>query len=170
MPPTKRKRDDEMKNSWRTTKWLWNYLKVRYDFVVDLAADTHNHLLPVFLTKQQNSLNIPWSDCFGRACEVYGFCNPPYKKLGPWFEKADRESSRGRFGVVMVVPAFNGEKRWLKHVFGKAKVIYVVPHRIAFGDPETGLEGKAATFGTMVIVWAPRQYGDVVKTQLEVIT
>lgn len=177
---SKRKRHESnipkaMRNCWRTTNWVWSHLHNKFNFKVDLAASSENARLPLYLTKEQNALSSQycWSDMFCTSCGfIWGFGNPPYDDLEPWFQKAARETSREdkRFGVVLLVPAFDGEKRWKKYVFGKARRILVFPDRLRFGHPQTGKEAQQASFASMAIVWAPRQgYDAPVKTKWKVI-
>lgn len=181
----KRKRTDgtssipkSMRNSWRTPRRTFNRLDRIHHFKVDLAASENNALCPLYITEEQNALSSQccWAKQFWKINQcsyeiVFGWANPPYNKLMAWFRKADHETSRGLpFGVVMLVPAFNGESRWRKHVFGKASEIYVFTDRLCFGHPVTGIEDQQASFGSMAIVWRPRLSPDeYVRTQLTVL-
>lgn len=150
-------------NRYRTPEWLYEWASSKWPIVVDLAADDRNHLCDIYITREQNTLNVCWSDMFGSG--TWGFLNPPYDELDAFFGKCDREASRGGFGIVALVPSFQGEHRWARHVYGKAREVYSVDGRIKFGHPETGVPSKkTATFGSSVIVWQPREEGECVET------
>lgn len=92
------------------------------------------------------------------------FWNGPYNKtkggydLTSWFAKCYREACKG-VCVVMLVPAPNGtQNRWDAFVYGKASIIYDIPHRLRFKCPRTGIESKHSTarFGSQLVVFDPR--------------
>jgi hypothetical protein len=93
----------------------------------------------------------------------YVICNPPYGKkdnnesnIKIWTAKADSESARGGVGVILIVPAPDGQKGlWGKHVAEKASIIYNIEGRVAFKHPVTGEERKHTAFGSVVIVYDP---------------
>lgn len=93
------------RDSWRTPPWLFRFLETRFgQFDVDLAADQHNALVSVWISREENALGLPWAPL------VHGFCNPPYSDITPWVEKAIAEAANG-FSTTMVLPTHRNQ-RW----------------------------------------------------------
>lgn len=158
--------DRERKNSWRTPMKLFNWAYSRWNIVIDLAANRRNALCDDYFDKYDDALTIDWTLYLMNPAKKktwsgipYGWLNPPYEKgqLDLWFEKCDKESAKGEIGIVALVPAFAGERRWKKHVWGKAQEVWAIDGRLHFGESESGREGKGANFGSMLIVWHPRR-------------
>jgi len=92
------------------------------------------------------------------------FWNGPYNKtkagytLTDWFKKCYYEACKG-ICVVMLVKAPSGVAgRFDEFVYGKAAVVYDIPHRLRFKCPRTGIESKHSTarFGSQLVVFDPR--------------
>lgn len=88
------------------------------EFDIDLAADAENAVAPIYYDAETNALIQPWRTV-GRGL---AWCNPPFGDLGPWVEKAWRES-RTAARVAMLVPAGVGSNWWREWVHGKAFVL-----------------------------------------------
>lgn len=162
----------------RTPPALFRWIRQRWPVVVDLAADEENHLCEDWFDEEDDALSQNWSRYISQyhtKCKPgqphvqhYGFVNAPYERgqLERWFAKAAAEASKGAIGIVMLVPAFNGEHRWKEHVFGKAKQVWAIDGRLRFGDSDTGVQGKPAPFGSMLIVWEPYNPTDQITTEI----
>ena len=149
---------DNMRNNWTTPQFMWHYISTNWNIICDVAASLENHLCKLFFTKEINALNQDWIKLMGAMDGeppryVYG--NPPYDDLDSWFAKFARESGRGNLGVVALVPAYAGEKRWHRYVWGKASRIIFPTGRLSYGHPITGENKKTANFGSVIIVWEP---------------
>jgi phage N-6-adenine-methyltransferase len=118
------------------------------EFSVDLAADPSNAVCDVFLTEAVNALapEVRWRDYCGS--KGWGWLNPPFKEIGPWVEKAWRESRNGA-RLMVLVPAATDTQWWDSHVRGKAYIIYI-KGRFAF-------VGHTAHYpkGLALLVYAP---------------
>lgn len=87
-------------------------LHKRFRFTVDAAASAANSKLPRFYS----------TECCGLAASWAGervYCNPPYSSIGPWVEKAWKESKAKL--VVMLLPANRTEQKWWQ--------VYIEPYR-----------------------------------------
>lgn len=154
--------------------------------VGDACASDANHMdARFYYTEEEDAMNCDWStakgaksvashtlsdelysaciccDSMGKGSIDYWVANFPYGRtnkgytLTDWFRKAYNQALKG-IGVIMIVPAANGEQnRWGKYVFGKARIIYNVERRLAFGDPDTGKEERGCAFGTWVVIYDP---------------
>lgn len=159
-----------------------------FRFVGDACASDENHVFSRWFTEQEDAMKQNWAeDSNTRCCDVRHrrhceeevckkkhprddflidawFCNPPYNKtkqgydLSSWFAKCYREACKG-VCVVMLVPAPNGTKnRYDSFVYGKATIVYDIPHRLRFKCPRTGIESRQSTarFGSQLVVFDPR--------------
>lgn len=173
--------DEEERNSWGTPDKIVRWLREGFEprtfwFVGDACASQDNHVFPRYFTEKDDAMVRDWTKGCNTCCIVrsYGmehaptisawFCNPPYKKtdagydLTSWFAKCYTEACKG-VCVVMLVPAPAGVKnRWDAFVYGKASVVYDIPHRLRFKCPRTGVESKHSTarFGSQLVVFDPR--------------
>lgn len=85
-------------------------------FQLDAAADSYNTLCPLWYTKEQDGLKLPW---YQRT-----FCNPPYSPAGEvekWIRKAVAESERGCL-TVMVLNADTGTNYWHDYALKHAEI------------------------------------------------
>ena len=64
-------KDKDSRQCWRTPKDLFDRLHQAFNFTVDSAASSDNHLLPNYWSEQTNGLTQDWSQ------EIV-FCNPPF--------------------------------------------------------------------------------------------
>lgn len=101
---------------------------------VDLAAEPGNAKAPIYLTREQNALTVPWGATFGPAlC----WLNPEFADIDPWAEKCRTETAL-TFGlrVIMLTPASVGSEWFAAHVHRKARVLAVRPRLHFEGEPE----------------------------------
>jgi len=177
--------DEEERNSWGTptkiVRWLQDGFSPDRTFLIvgDACASVENHLFSLFFTEEHDAMQQNWRRAaLNTCCDVRKhvqqgnppipidawFCNPPYNKtkqgydLSSWFAKCYREACKG-VCVVMLVPAPNGTKnRYDAFVYGKATIVYDIPHRLRFKCPRTGIESRQSTarFGSQLVVFDPR--------------
>ncbi len=142
------------KDSWRTPRWLFDWLDRRFGFVVDLAASEDNHLCAAYFDAATDALAQEWHE----LTVPVGFCNPPYSNITPWLIKAQVEAMRG-FTTAALIPAPNGEDRYGQYVFGVASEVIWITGRIAFingaGRPVSG-----NTRGSIVAIYEAHNLGD----------
>jgi len=124
----------------RTPDYLYAWAHKRFNFDIDLAADSESRKHVNYMDEADDSLSIDWHNLDGA-----GWCNPPYSKPKVWLEKAWLEAQQG-FNSVFLIPTPNGEDLYRDHVFGKASEIIMINGRISFIAPEdftvTGKKGK----------------------------
>lgn len=90
------------------------YLDIR-SFVIDLAADEENSVADLWYDRAQNALVQPWN-----VGEGWNWLNPEFGDIGPWVEKAWRESAAQ---TAVLVPAGVGANWWRDWVHDKAQVL-----------------------------------------------
>lgn len=101
------------------------------EFAIDLAADHHNHVAPLYYTEEQDALKQNWNIGAGWA-----FCNPPFAAIAPWVKKAVQEAGKGA-QTVMLLPASVGANWFTEYVEPYAYVSYLNPRLVFKGaaDP-----------------------------------
>lgn len=132
--------DGKASDSYRTPKWLFDYLDDEYSFTCDAAASDENHLCEYYYTAENSAINASWGESGGHV-----FCNPPfstgYKEA--FLKKAYQEMVDNDVSSVFVIPADLSNKCWLDNIFGKATKITVINGRVKFLDPNSGIESRA---------------------------
>lgn len=106
--------------------------KVRFgEIYFDLAASESNAKALNYFTKEQDSLQIPWSErTIGNLC----FLNPPYSNIAPWAAKCDAEARMG-CRTLLLVPASVGSNWFRDHVHKKAFVLFLNGRITFVGQP-----------------------------------
>lgn len=139
--------DAKASDSYRTPKWLIDWLNDEYSFTCDAAASEENHLFDVYYTAERSAFDADWSESGGHV-----FCNPPFSNgmKEKFLAKAFDELTENGVSSVFVIPADPSNKCWLDHVFGKATRITIINGRVKFLSPESGDETKAG-IGTAII-------------------
>jgi phage N-6-adenine-methyltransferase len=97
---------------------------------VDLAADASNRKCPVFLSEEDNSLNVDWHRLDGNL-----WLNPPFEKIDPWAQKAAFESQLGA-NVFMLVPASVGSN-WYRDFVEPYAYVFAINPRLKFVGHKT---------------------------------
>lgn len=102
---------------------------------IDLAASKDNAKAPKFVTKEEDSLKIPWGITFAnKLC----WLNPDFGDIAPWAEKCYEASITGNnIRIFLLVPASVDSNWWAESVHDKAVVLPVHP-RIKFIGSEQG--------------------------------
>lgn len=89
------------------------------------------------------------------------FINPPYSNIGKWFEKAVKESVKGKTSVFLV-PFRLTPIYWRKWVYPYASEIRVIANRIQFKNyPST------APFPVGIIVYRPSVDGKAIRPSVD---
>lgn len=97
-------------------------------FVCDLAADADNALAPAHYDAAANALAQPWAEQYPTGVL---WCNPPYRKIKPWAQKAASESHRRNGLILMLVPAAVSTEWYARYAAPYAHTIAVRP-RLTF--------------------------------------
>lgn len=128
---------------WRTPPWLFRYLNARYGpFDVDLAANSTNALCQLYVTKEQNTLSMPWSSLGTR-----GFINPPFSDPDPFVRHAYIEAQHNGFSTAIILPTHRNQKWAAFAQYATERIEF--EGRVNFMKPD-GSEKNANRNGTMV--------------------
>jgi len=140
----------EARDEWRTPRWLFEWLDMRWAFDVDLACSASNSLVDnahQIRLRYPDMLDYPWLE-FGRT----GFLNPPYSDIDPWLTAAILEAKKG-FTTVMLIPLPNGELRY-RDIYSHASEIIDIVGRVPFVDANR-VEVPGNTRGSCVVTFSP---------------
>lgn len=110
---------------------------------VDLAARKDNAKVKLYVSPEENSLSVLWTQRFPR-CNLW--LNPPFSDIGPWAEKCARETKEARARrewttILFLTPASIGSDWFADHVHQKALVLGLRPRLKFVGmkpNPKTG--------------------------------
>lgn len=143
------------RDDWETPAEVYLPLFLSFLFDLDAAANasnskTRNYLGPGGLA--EDALQEDWWQ--------YGlkiWCNPPYRNITPWLQKAIEACHHGSI-VVMLLPN-SRDTKWFHEIIIPAKrdgycQTYSYKGRVKFDDP-TGDNRKAPKQGNMLVVFTP---------------
>ena len=87
-------------------------------FDLDVAASEDNVAFNFYNEEkdglQQNWWSVGWT-----------WCNPPYKDIRPWVQKAWEESQQNKAKIAMLIPASVGANWWKEWVHDKAHTLFL---------------------------------------------
>ncbi len=97
---------------------------------IDLAATAENTQAPSYITKELNSLSVPWGAYWPKTRM---WLNPEYTDLTTWSAKCAAEAARltGEGRIFLLTPASVGSNWFREYVDGKARV-YLLNGRLKF--------------------------------------
>lgn len=106
-----------------TPQEFWEKLNDRYHFILDAAANQHNHKCDRYYGdggECPDALAVEW------PTDGWIWCNPPYSRGNQlrFVEKAAETAKRGG-AVVMLLPADTGTKLFHDHILGRHDVTFV---------------------------------------------
>lgn len=161
-------------HNWGTPIYIFDPLNERFEFDIDVAADSSNAKLLRYFTKEENGLIQSWE---GLRC----FDNPEYGPFGPieWLKKHVAEIDRCPLSTALVKAAT--DTAWF-HRYGmeKATTGIIIEGRIPYDPPsdykapinkKTGrremsgnnhgsivfvYEGKQPRSGIKIETWSPK--------------
>lgn len=131
---------ENIRDTWRTPRWLFDALNEKHRFTIDAAASDENHLLPRYCTREQDALAQSWQ---GERV----FCNPPFCRgndLTEWLRNGIHADL-----AVFVLPA-RTDTAWFQYATEIAHLITFVVGRVNFVAPE-GVK-KSSNFERTVII------------------
>lgn len=136
-------------DNWSTPPDLFKLLDNEFHFVLDAAASSDNHLLPLYFSeKEADALTTPWS-----LGPIY--CNPPYSMLPAFVYRAWEQHIIYKQTIVLLLPAYT-DTRWFYDYCRNAAEIRFLKGRLRFW--EDGKPGKdTARFSSVIVVFADKK-------------
>lgn len=145
-------------DTYRTPRYLFNWLNKRFKFEIDGCATPANALCDMYITQADDFTN-PIRKLRSQSSI---WVNPPYSNPLPFVERAAQLKTEGHL-VVMLLPADKSTK-WYQVIQANAtEVIDIIGGRISFIHPQTGEETKGNSKGSMVAVFDPFMQGLVTR-------
>jgi phage N-6-adenine-methyltransferase len=153
--------DDDMKNSWGTDPVIFNALNKEFNFALDAAASDTNYLVPNYLTKEDDALNVDWFDYIklddarlNKRDPYTVFINPPYGKgyIKRFFNKAIEQKAKGVTSVFLVPATLDAQ--WLP-INSISEIRIITGGRLSFYHPITGKKVNGNTKGSMFVIFRP---------------
>ena len=133
-----------IRDLFQTPKFVFNWYNKQYKFTCDVAASDLNHLVPHYLTEDDDALSAPWGDT--------NWCNPPYSNIRPWVDKAIEQARCGKT-TVMLVPA-DTSVAWFRKAFNECTRCEFISGRISFINAETGKPQSGNNKGSVVFIFS----------------
>jgi len=114
------------KDNWVTPDWFYNIVNNKYNFVWDLACETHNSkcINGYYYNQGIDSFQQEWHKING-----YAWCNPPYSNAYDWLAKAHIERDKGA-KIVMLIPLEKITTKYFKDSLPNQ--IFIISGRIQF--------------------------------------
>ena len=123
----------QSKQNYRTPTNFLDAVRAKFgikQFSIDLAAEPDNAVCPDYYTKEMDTLSdaCPWNSFGG-----WNWLNPEYANIGPYVEKAYRETLIEEYESknLLLLPAGVGSNWWRDWVHGKCKV-HLLNGRLCF--------------------------------------
>lgn len=150
----------DIKDLWQTPKFVFDYYDRRFNFNIDMAASSKNHLCKYYLTEQMNSLDPSTVSAAIKTVWMMKkspaiFLNPPYSNLNPWVDSAIKCSNNHKVPVVMLIPADTSVK-WFKKAFDNCTECHFISGRLSFINAETQKPVNGNNKGSVVFIFDPK--------------
>lgn len=157
--------DADMKNSWGTDPVIFNAMDKEFNFALDAAANDKNHKVPNYLTKEDDSLNIDWSEnikMHGSTKYDTVWLNPPYGKgfIKAFMNKCIEQKNKGVTSVLLVPATLDAQ--WLP-ISEISEIRIITGGRLSFYHPETDKKVNGNTKGSMFVIFRPSKMPCVVR-------
>ncbi len=142
----------DVRQEWETPQDLFDALNAEFRFDVDVAASVDNAKLLRFFSRTINGLKQPWD-----GLKVY--CNPPYREIAPWVDKAVEQAMARNSTCVLLLPA-RTEQAWFRTVLHRASELSFFNARIQFAPPR-GVAPSSNREGSILAVFGASKGGRV---------
>ena len=121
LDPMKQRRG-KSKQDFGTPREVLDGIERRFGKIgIDLAAREDNKVCERFISPEQDTLKINWSELIVPEGHIR-FINPPYANLEPFAKQLAATKNDSRF-TIMLCPASMGSKWWVKHVLGQVNAL-----------------------------------------------
>lgn len=141
---------EDVRQEWQTPDALWQGLHSEFQFDLDVAANASNAKVLHFISKTMDGLTSSWT---GHRI----WCNPPYKLIRPWVEKACELAKSPGKTTVLLLPA-RIEQRWFRTALYHSTELAFFNSRIQFTPPRD-VPASSNREGSILVVFGPTKFG-----------
>jgi len=136
-----------IQDEYGTPKELFQTICKKYNLhpQIDICASKTNHVLPNYITKQQN--------CFNYEIKQDFFMNPPYSKVSEFMAFAYEQHKKNNVSCLILTYSKTGTKWWHKYVQGIADHVEFQKGRISFLDENSYRTKHCAPYDSAWIVF-----------------
>ncbi|MGH1521702.1 MAG: DNA N-6-adenine-methyltransferase [Nitrosopumilus sp.] len=136
-----------VQDEYGTPKELFENICKKYDIwpQVDICASHTNHVLPNYITKEQN--------CFDHSITRDFFMNPPYSKVSEFMEFAYSQHKNNNVSCIILTYSKTGTRWWHKYVQGIADHVDFQKGRISFSDENGNRTKHCAPYDSAWIIF-----------------
>jgi phage N-6-adenine-methyltransferase len=155
-------RSDASKDNWETPTILFKQIDSIYgtfDLDASVSDGGNNAKVANYITESEDALSIEWST---RGKRIW--CNPPYKGIETWLEKAIEAREQGSFCCLLA--HVRSDTRWWHSYVMKANEIVFIKSRIRFVSAESR-ETSNSPFPSCLLIFDPAQSGPIKVSVLE---
>lgn len=130
---------EDPRQCWGTPDDFFNVVDAEFGFDIDVAATGQNTKCGRWISPEKDALNVLWFDFLRSTPTVSAWCNPGFKNMRPWVERA-YEQTQEVIGSVACVLGPLGDGLWLvDYCHRNATEIRILTPRINF-VPAPGVE------------------------------
>ncbi|WP_316504771.1 DNA N-6-adenine-methyltransferase [Nitrosopumilus sp.] len=135
-----------VQDEYGTPKELFQNICKKYQIYpqIDICASHINHVLPNYITKEQN--------CFNYEIKQDFFMNPPYSRVSEFMEFAYSQHIKHNVSCLILTYSKTGTKWWHKYVQDKADNVEFQKGRISFLDENGNRTKHCAPYDSVWIV------------------
>ena len=136
-----------VQDEYGTPKKLFQNICKKYDVYpkIDICASNTNHVVPDYITKEQNCLNYNIAQDF--------FMNPPYSRVSEFIEFACSQHVKNNISCIILTYSKTGTRWWHKYVQNIADHVDFQKGRIRFLDEDGNKTEYCAPYDSVWIVF-----------------
>lgn len=138
---------------WRTPPELWAKMSRRWDFYIDVAADSKSALCPEWFGPDHPA--VYHRDGLTARWPYRAYCNPGFSGIAPWLEKAHGEVTYGYCDMAVVMTHVQTSARWFSDWAMRADEIIFLTPRVQF-VPAPGIPSSTNSRDNMLVIYRRR--------------
>ena len=140
-----------VQDEYGTPKKLFQNICKKYNIYpqIDICASKTNHVLPNYITKEQN--------CFSHSINQDFFMNPPYSRVSEFMGFAYEQHLLNNVSCIILTYSKTGTRWWHKYVQNIADYVEFQKGRISFLDENGNKTKYCAPYDSVWIVFKKKR-------------
>jgi len=131
-------------DEWGSPQTIVDLCALRYGpFDMDAAADADNAKAPIWITRLDDGLQVPWQ---GRVWLNPPWCRTKGLSIVPWIDRAIEQAQSPAVSLVCLLVPASSSTRWWHKLATHATLIRLIKGRQKYGD------GGSAKFPSCVVI------------------